>query len=93
MKQRDFYDEIVEGRIRRFLLDKGIEDPSAEKKEEIDVNAPRKLRGGKKRRYDLDESDEEYFKRMEKVEEEHGPKKAEEIAEVGRQYRVRESGM
>ncbi|KAF8553112.1 hypothetical protein OG21DRAFT_1414866 [Imleria badia] len=91
VRQRDLYDEIVEGRIRRFLLDKGIEDPSAEKKEEVDVNAPRKLRGGKRRRYDLDGSDDEYFERMEKGEE-GGTKKTEvEVAEVGRQYRMREN--
>lgn len=90
MKQRNLYDEIVEGRIRRFLLEKG-EGPSADKKEEIDVNAPRKLRGGKRRRYDVDGSDAEYFEQMEKGEQ--GTKKTDEdVAEVGRQHRMRENG-
>lgn len=91
VRQRDLYDEIVEGRIRRFLLAKGIEDPSAEKKDEVDVNAPRQLRGGKRRRYDLDGSDDEYFERMEKGEE-GTRKKEDEVAELGRQYQLRESG-
>jgi len=91
VKQRDLYDEIVEGRIRRFLIEKGIDDPSAGKKEEVDVNAPRKLRGGKRRRYDVDGSDEEYFERIEKGDEE-GTKKAEDVSEVGRQHQMRENG-
>lgn len=93
VKQRDLYDEIVEGRIRRFLIAKGGEDPMVGKKEVVDVNAPRKLRGGKRRRYDLDGSDDEYFERIEKGEMEDGTKKTEEdVSEVGRQHRLRESG-
>ena len=91
VRQRDLYDEIVQGRIRQFLIEKGIEDPSAEK-DTVDVNAPRKLRGNKKRRYDVDESDAEYFERMEEGEEAQGAKGAEETADVGRQYRMRKSG-
>ncbi|KAF8129893.1 SNF2 family N-terminal domain-containing protein [Boletus edulis] len=89
VKQRNLYDEIVEGRIRRFLLEKGIQDPLAEKIE-IDVNAPRKLRGGKRRRYDVDGSDDEYFQRMEKGEERR-TKNADEVEELGRQHRMREN--
>jgi ATP-dependent DNA helicase len=93
VKQRDLYDEIVEGRIRRFLIEKGIEDPLAGQKEVVDVNAPRKLRGGKRRRYDVDGSDEEYFERMEKGEEGQGTKKTEDdVSDVGRQHRMRETG-
>ena len=93
VKQRDLYDEIVEGRIRRFLIEKGIEDPLAENKVVVDVNAPRKLRGGKRRRYDVDGSDDEYFERMEKGEEGQATKKTEEdVSEVGRQHRMRETG-
>lgn len=93
VKQRDLYDEIVEGRIRRFLIGNGTEDASTEKEKLVDVNAPRQLREGKKRRYDLDGDDEEYFERIEKGEAGDGSKKAEEdVAEVGRQHRMRESG-
>ncbi|KAI9463179.1 SNF2 family N-terminal domain-containing protein [Boletus coccyginus] len=92
VKQRDLYDEIVQGRIRRFLIEKGIDDPLAGKKEEVDVNAPRKLRGGKRRRYDVDGNDEEYFERVEKGDEdEDGTKKTEDVSEVGRQHRMREN--
>ena len=92
VKQRDLYDEIVEGRIRRFLIGKGIEDPSAENKVVVDVNAPRKLRGGKRRRYDLDGSDDEYFERMERGGEGQAVKKEEGVSELGRQHRLRETG-
>ncbi|KAH0835415.1 P-loop containing nucleoside triphosphate hydrolase protein [Lanmaoa asiatica] len=47
VKQRDLYDQIVEGRIRRFLIEKGNEGPSVGKKEDVNVNAPRQLRGVK----------------------------------------------
>lgn len=93
VKQRDLYDEIVEGRIRRFLIEKGAEGASVGKEDVVDVDAPRQLRGGKKRRYDLDGNDEEYFERLEKGEDEDGTKKAEEdAAELGKQHRMRESG-
>lgn len=93
VKQRDLYDEIVQGRVRRFLIEKGIDDPLAGKKEEVDVNAPRKLRGGKRRRYDVDGSDDEYFERVEKGDEdEEGTKKTEDVSEVGRRHRMRENG-
>jgi ATP-dependent DNA helicase len=65
----------------------------AGQKEVVDVNAPRKLRGGKRRRYDVDGSDEEYFERMEKGEEGQGTKKTEDdVSDVGRQHRMRETG-
>ena len=92
VKQRDLYDEIVEGRIRRFLIEKGIKDSSLEKEDVVDVNAPRRLRGGKRRRYDLDGSDEEYFERIEKGEGDGTKKTEEDVAEVGRQHRIRENG-
>lgn len=95
VKQRDLYDEIVEGRIRRFLIGKGSEDPGVgeEVVVVVDVNAPRRLRGGKKRRYDVDESDEEYFERMEMGGMGEETKKTDEdVAAVARQHRMRESG-
>jgi ATP-dependent DNA helicase len=90
VKQRDLYDEIVEGRIRRVSLEKGIEDPLAGQKEVVDVNAPRKLREGK-RRYDVDGR---YFLNEWKGGwEGQGTKKTEEVVtEVGRQHRMRETG-
>ncbi|KAG8215643.1 SNF2 family DNA-dependent ATPase [Butyriboletus roseoflavus] len=91
VKQRNLYDEIVEGRIRRFLIGKGIEEPKAGK-EVVDVNAPRKLRGGKRRRYDVDGNDEEYFERMEMGEMRDETKKTvEDVSEVGRQFQMRET--
>ncbi|KAF9222210.1 hypothetical protein BS17DRAFT_784014 [Gyrodon lividus] len=94
VKQRHLYDEIVEGRIRRFLMAKGGEDGvGTAKKVEIDVNAPRKLRGGKRKRYDVDGSDEEYFALMEKgVVGKVVGMTQEDMAEVGRQYRMKENG-
>ena len=92
MKQRDLYDEIVEGRIRRFLIEKGMADSAAGKEDVVDVNAPRRLRGGKKRRYDVDGSDDEYFEQIEQGEAGDGTKKMEDVAEVGRQHRMRENG-
>ena len=92
VKQRDLYDEIVEGRIRRFLIEKGIADSAAGREDVMDVNAPRWLRGGKKRRYDIDGSGDEYFERIEQGEAEDGAKKTEDVAEVGRQHQMLENG-
>lgn len=89
VKQRNLYDEIVEGRIRRFLIGKGIEKPTAGR-EVVDVDAPRKLRGGKRRRYDMDGNDEEYFERIEKGE--MRDETTEDVSELGKQHRMRESG-
>ena len=58
----------------------------------MDVNAPRRLRGAKKRRYDVDGSDDEYFERIEQGEAEDGAKKMEDVAEVGRQHQMLENG-
>ena len=75
VKQRDLYDKIVEGWIHQFLIEKGITDSAAGKEDVVDVNAPRWLRGGKKRRYDVDESKDEYFEQIEQGEVEDGAKK------------------
>ena len=67
-------------------------DSAAGKEDVVDVNAPRRLRGGKKRRYDVDGSDNEYFEWIEQGEAEDGAKKTEDVAEVGRQHQMRENG-
>ncbi|KAF9232388.1 SNF2 family N-terminal domain-containing protein [Melanogaster broomeanus] len=64
VKQRNLYDEIVEGRIRRFLIGMGCGEGDGAAKVEIDMDAPRKLRGGKRKKYDVDGNDEEYFELM-----------------------------
>ncbi|KIJ62436.1 hypothetical protein HYDPIDRAFT_114552 [Hydnomerulius pinastri MD-312] len=95
VKQRDLYDEIVEGRIRKFLMANGSEESGKkEKTVEVDVDAPRKLRGGKRRRYDVDGSDDEYFEMLEngQVGKVASTITAQDdIAEVGRQHRLREN--
>ncbi|KAF8838231.1 hypothetical protein BDN67DRAFT_955400 [Paxillus ammoniavirescens] len=92
VKQRNLYDEIVEGRIRRFLMEKGGGEGVGMAKVEVDVNAPRKLRGGKRRRYDVDGNDDEYFELMEKGEVgKVAGMTQEDTAEVGRQHQMREN--
>ncbi|KIJ19572.1 hypothetical protein PAXINDRAFT_108979 [Paxillus involutus ATCC 200175] len=92
VKQRNLYDEIVEGRIRRFLMEKGGGEGIGTAKVEVDVNAPRKLRGGKRRRYDVDGNDDEYFELMEKGEVgKVTGMTQEDMAEVGRQHQMREN--
>ncbi|KIK97821.1 hypothetical protein PAXRUDRAFT_824545 [Paxillus rubicundulus Ve08.2h10] len=92
VKQRNLYDEIVEGRIRRFLMEKGGGGGVGTAKVEVDVNAPRKLRGGKRRRYDVDGNDDEYFELMEKGEVgKVAGMTQEDTAEIGRQHQMREN--
>ncbi|KAH7910079.1 SNF2 family N-terminal domain-containing protein [Hygrophoropsis aurantiaca] len=68
VRQRDLYDKVVEGGLRSFLLGKKDEDATAKEeqvKAQIDVDAPMKLRKGKRRRYDVDGDDDEYFEMVE----------------------------
>lgn len=76
--QREAYKAVLEGSMRAYLLSKE-EEENAKKgvgkygkgaKEKIDLNAPRKTRskGGKGRKkvaYDVDEDDDDYFKKLE----------------------------
>ncbi|KAH7926002.1 hypothetical protein BV22DRAFT_1063947 [Leucogyrophana mollusca] len=63
IRQRDLYDKVVEGGLRSFLLGKRDKDEAV--KVEMDVDAPMKLRKGKRRRYDVDGDDDEYFEMLE----------------------------
>ncbi|KAG9312406.1 P-loop containing nucleoside triphosphate hydrolase protein [Chiua virens] len=49
----------------------------------------KEIERGKRRRYDVDESDEEYFERIEKGED--GEVKKHDVSEVGKEYRMRET--
>ncbi|KIN93828.1 hypothetical protein M404DRAFT_35699 [Pisolithus tinctorius Marx 270] len=94
VEQRHLYDAIVEGSLRHLLLSRGGENAD-KKKIEIDMNAPRKLRDKTKSgvvAYDVDGSDDdEYFENLDEGDVEQ-PKNAEnDLAELGRQHRLRES--
>lgn len=94
VEQRHLYDAIVEGSLRHLLLSRGGENAD-KKKIEIDMNAPRKLRDKTKSgvvAYDVDGSDDdEYFENLDEGGVEQ-PKNAEnDLAELGRQHRLRES--
>ncbi|EIN06874.1 hypothetical protein PUNSTDRAFT_90611 [Punctularia strigosozonata HHB-11173 SS5] len=70
-QQRSLYDAVVGGGLRALLLknqQKGGGGAAVEKiKADLDVDAPRKMRSGKRKKYDLDsEDDDEYFERLEK---------------------------
>ncbi|KAI6144467.1 P-loop containing nucleoside triphosphate hydrolase protein [Pisolithus tinctorius] len=94
VEQRHLYDAIVEGSLRHLLLSRGGENAD-KKKIEIDMNAPRKLRDKTKSgvvAYDVDGSDDDdYFENLDEGAVEQ-PKNAEnDLAELGRQHRLRES--
>ncbi|KAG0696609.1 SNF2 family N-terminal domain-containing protein [Suillus ampliporus] len=85
MGQRDLYDNILDGSLRSFLL--GVSKEAAvEKVDEIDLDAPMKLRKQKKRRYDVDGDDDEYFEMLEDggVVKVKGPK--EDVSELAKQH-------
>ncbi|KAH7886551.1 SNF2 family DNA-dependent ATPase [Phlebopus sp. FC_14] len=93
--QRQMYEDVVEGRIRGFLMARGEEAVGkgnsvsamfGGKKMEVDVDAPRKLRAGKRRRYDVDGSDDDGEPAVHKQEQGE-----EDVAELGRQHRMREN--
>lgn len=54
----------------------------------VDVDAPRKLRGGKRRRYDVDGNDEEYFGRIEKDKMGNERKTMVDVSELRKQHRM-----
>lgn len=98
VEQRGLYDAIVEGSLRHLLLSRGGSENVKGKKIQVDVDAPRKLRANRKSevgRYDVDGSDDdEYFENLDKggVERPSEPQNAkEDLAELGRQHRLRES--
>jgi ATP-dependent DNA helicase len=66
IRQRDLYDNILNGSIRNFLLGVSKEaEVGVEKVAKIDVDTSMKLRQQKKRQYDVDGDDDEYFEMLE----------------------------
>jgi ATP-dependent DNA helicase len=94
-RQNDVYDQVVKGDLRSFLMGKGKADNNNKEKKkqlQIDVNAPRKSRynGKKRKRYDVDGDDDEYFDRLERGDMDEKPRKEEEdVEEIGREYQYK----
>ena len=70
-RQKEIYNRIVTGTLRAYLI--GDEkNKSNAKKAQVDINAPRKSRsfgkGKRRKRYDVDGDDDEYFDKLEKGE-------------------------
>ncbi|KAG1729304.1 SNF2 family N-terminal domain-containing protein [Suillus paluster] len=85
MRQRDLYDNILDGSLRSFLL--GVsKDAPAEKVETVDLDAPMKLRKQKKRRYDCDGDDDEYFEMLEDGGVAKVKGSMEDVSELGKQH-------
>jgi ATP-dependent DNA helicase len=90
VRQKEMYDVIVLGQFRQFLIDRGSEKVQ---KPVMDVNADpdekRKLREGRKKYVDLDEDDNEWFRRIENPENDEGlglDTQARDAMEIGRDY-------
>jgi ATP-dependent DNA helicase len=97
VRQKDVYDVIVNGGLRRFLLsgDKSTAKERAQAKKEAAekalaaANEKRKLRGATKVYEDDDEDDDEYFDRMEKGDVGHrgqNAKSEKDLHELGREH-------
>jgi ATP-dependent DNA helicase len=92
-RQKSIYEVIVGGRLRRYLIGKTKDGMDAETEEaqrriNIDVDQPRKLRGGKARKSvgDLDGDDDEYFQMLEKGFENETREKERTAEDVGREW-------
>ncbi|EGN97722.1 hypothetical protein SERLA73DRAFT_184544 [Serpula lacrymans var. lacrymans S7.3] len=87
IRQRELYDTIVAGGLRNYLINgKNNEIANNKEKANVDMNAPRKLRG-KRKRYDVDGDDDEYFEMLENRE---GVKtRNEDAEEIGRDHRYK----
>jgi ATP-dependent DNA helicase len=94
VRQSDVYDRVVTGGLRAFLMGKGKVDNNGDEKnkKEVDVDAPRKLRDGGKRRkrYDVDGDDDEYFDQLEGADlDERRIKHKMDVAEIGREHQYK----
>ena len=88
MRQRDLYDNILNGSIRSFLLGVSKEtETRPEKVAKIDVDMPMQLRQQKKRRYDIDGDDDEYFEMLEAGEVAKVKTVKEDVSELAKQHR------
>jgi ATP-dependent DNA helicase len=88
VKQRGLYDHALGGRLRDFLIGKGKDSQN----EEIDVEAPMKLRRKKRRRWVEEDDDDEFFDDPElgDLQEKHKPA---DIAEIAREDQHKSTGM
>jgi len=87
VKQRELYDHVLGGELRAFLIGKGKDSQN----EEIDVDAPMKLRKTKRRCYVEDVDDDEFFDDAElgDLQEKHQPA---DIVENGRERQHMSTG-
>ncbi|KAI6021044.1 SNF2 family N-terminal domain-containing protein [Pisolithus marmoratus] len=96
VEQRNLYDAIVEGSLRHLLLSRGNEN-AGDKMVKVDINAPRKLRDKRKSgvaKYDVDGSDDdEYFETLDNGESSAPKNVGNDLAELGRQHRLRQSSI
>jgi ATP-dependent DNA helicase len=93
-RQKGVYEVVVGGGLRGFLMGKSKKEMQKEdekQRKKVDVNAPRKLRGGKRSIGDVDGDDDEYFERLENGEEEEERRREKErkAEEIGRDHQYR----
>ncbi|KAG1719217.1 SNF2 family N-terminal domain-containing protein [Suillus lakei] len=86
MGQRDLYDNILDGSLRNFLLGVPKEAP-IEKVDDVDMDVPMKLRKQKKKRYDVDGNDDEYFEMLEDGGSAKAKEPKEDVSELAKQHR------
>jgi ATP-dependent DNA helicase len=88
VRQSEVYENVLNGELRQFLM--GNQKVETKTVEKMDVDKPRKLRNkgkGKKRITYEEESDDEYFERLEKGEEmERLEESQRELEEIGREH-------
>lgn len=100
-RQREIYDAIVSGSIRAFLLrGKDESDPVKKAKtlSKADVDAPRQTRSskpgkekGKKKNYNVDGDDDEYFERLENGNDKEATDSEQSAQEVGKEWAYKSS--
>jgi ATP-dependent DNA helicase len=96
VRQRELYDTILSGHLRTYLVNQATKPKIEDTQIEL---GPRKLRsktaedGGrkkKKRKYDVDGDDDEYFERLENgVEEGHESQAEEDLEEAARKHQLK----
>lgn len=100
-RQRSVYSAVVEGGLRRFLIDgkqkaeqERMEQQTQNKENEYMMSEGRKLRKrGKRANYDLDGDDDEYFDKLESGDLDGDKPPERETADLAREYQYRSAGM
>jgi ATP-dependent DNA helicase len=91
-RQKRIYEVIVGGRLRRYLIGNtkdglDAETEEAQRRINIDVDQPRKLRGNARKSVgDLDGDDDEYFQMLEKGLDNETREKESTAEDVGREW-------